>query len=71
METPVPRRNITTRAIRKGDPIPEDRDWEKMSIEDRINAVWDLTLLCLAWNGNAESEPEFQRSVSRVIRRQR
>jgi len=36
--------------------------------EERINAVWELTLLCLAWQGDQTVEPRLQRSVSRVQR---
>ncbi len=62
------RRNITSRVIRRGEPLPEDRDWESLTPAQRIDAVWDLTLLCLAWNGMHSDEPRLQRSVSRVQR---
>jgi len=65
------RRNVTSRLIRRGDPVPEDRDWERLTPAQRIDAVWDLTLLCLAWNGGQPDEPRLQRSVSRVQRSRR
>lgn len=67
METSQNRKNVTTRVIRPGDPLPDDADWETATPEERINAVWDLTLLCLAW-GDQTDEPRLQRSVSRVQR---
>jgi hypothetical protein len=30
--------------------------------------VWDLTLLCLAWQRDHASEPRLQRSISRIQR---
>lgn len=68
METSLNRKNRTARVIRPGDPPPDDCAWETATPEERINAVWDLTLLCLAWQGDQSVEPRLQRSVSRVQR---
>ena len=68
MEASNKRKYMTARVIRPGDPPSDDADWEAATPEERINAVWDLTLLCLAWQGDQISEPRLQRSVSRVQR---
>jgi len=41
------------------------------SPEERIEAVWMLTELCLAWNKPSASEPRLQRTVTRLQRAQR
>jgi hypothetical protein len=61
---------IRTRVIR-GAPEPPDNDWANASPEERIEAVWTLTELCLAWNESSDSEPRLQRTVTRVQRAQR
>ncbi len=38
------------------------------AMEERIEAVWTLTLACLAWRPDGEREPRLDRSVARVIR---
>ena len=63
-----PRKNITSRIIRPGDWMPEDDYWDKFTPEERMNAVWELTLLCLAWQPNQADEPRLQRSISRIQR---
>ena len=68
MDSSKLRPNITTNLIRKGDPIPEDREWENVTAAERIEAVWYLTLLCLSWNGGNDNEPRLQRSVVRIQR---
>jgi hypothetical protein len=65
------RKNITSRVIRKGDPLPEEREWESTTPDERINAVWELTLLCPAWQRDQTGEPRLQRSVSRIQRPRR
>ena len=62
------RKNITSRVIRPGEPLPEGHEWENSTAEERINAVWELTLLCLAWQRDQADEPRLQRSVSRIQR---
>ena len=71
MEPASPRSDVTSRIIRKGDPLPEERDWESSTPEERINAAWDLTLLGLAWNSDQVGEPRLQRSISRIQRPRR
>lgn len=68
MEVTQNRKVITARVIRPGDPVNEEIGWETATPEARINAVWELTMLCLAWNGDKEGEPRLQRSISRVQR---
>jgi hypothetical protein len=62
------RRDMTTRIIRPGEPEPVDVDWLSRTAEERIAAVWELTLLCQAWRQEGAGEPRFNRSVSRVLR---
>lgn len=64
-------KHISVRVIRNGEPEPPDNDWSKASPEERIEAVWTLTELCLAWNQSSTSEPTFQRTVTRVQRARR
>ena len=68
MEVSHKRKDMTARVIRPGDNAPQETGWETATPEERIDAVWELTLLCLAWDGNQGSEPRLQRSVSRVQR---
>ena len=62
---------IRVRVIRDGLPEPPDNDWSMASPEERIEAVWTLTELCLAWNKLSPSEPRLQRTVTRLQRAQR
>ena len=62
---------ITVRVIRDGLPEPPDNDWSMASPEERIEAVWMLTELCLAWNKSSASEPRLQRTVTRLQRARR
>lgn len=64
-------RQITVRVIRDGGPEPPDNDWLNASPEERIEAVWTLTELCMAWNKPLESEPRLQRTVTRLQRAER
>ena len=46
-----------------------DRDaWRDSTMEERIAAVWELTLECLAWSDPDANEPRLQRSVCRIER---
>jgi hypothetical protein len=62
---------ITARVIRGRRPEPPDNDWLNASPEERIEAVWTLTELCLAWNEPSASEPRLQRTITRLQRAQR
>lgn len=68
MEASHNRKHMTTRVIRPDAPPLDDAGWDTATPEERINAVWELTLLCLAWQGDQTDEPRLQRSVSRVQR---
>lgn len=67
------RREITTRILRprshgtkdQGE-LETDSTWS--TPEERIEAVWELTLLCLEWRGEPGRELRLQRSISRVQR---
>jgi len=71
MDSISPRKNITSRVIRPGELPPEEHEWGYATPEERINAVWELTLLCLAWQRDQADEPRLQRSVSRIQRPRR
>jgi hypothetical protein len=62
---------IKVRVIRNGLPEPPDTDWSMASPEERIEGVWTLTELCLAWNKLSPGELRLQRSVTRIQRAQR
>ena len=66
-----PKQNITVRVIRNGRPEPRDDEWKGSSPEERIEAVWTLTELCLAWNQHLAGELRLQRTVTRLQRAQR
>ena len=59
---------ITVRVIRDGSPEPPDNDWSMTTPEERIEAVWMLTELCLMWNNPSTNVPRLQRTVTRVQR---
>lgn len=62
---------ISARVIRDGSPEPPDTDWLAASPEERIEAVWTLTKLCMSWNNGSISEPRLQRTITRLQRAQR
>ncbi|HXR99622.1 MAG TPA: hypothetical protein VN724_03605, partial [Pyrinomonadaceae bacterium] len=62
---------IKVRVMRDGLPEPPDNDWLMASPEERIEAVWTLTKLCLAWNNPSEIESRLQRTVTRLQRGKR
>lgn len=64
-------RQISTRIVRSGALSAENDDWPDTSPEERIEAVWDLTLACLGWSADEPGEPRLQRSHSRVQRQRR
>lgn len=64
------KQGMTVRIIRNG-VEPEDDSWKDSTPEDRIEAVWTLTKLCLAWNNHNIDEPRLQRTVTRIQRRER
>lgn len=65
------REQIKVTVIRDGAPEPWDDDWSMASPEERIEAVWMLTELCLAWNNPSASVPRLQRTITRLQRAQR
>jgi hypothetical protein len=62
------RSGITTRILRPGTEEPKETDWLTMTPSERMDAVWELTLVCHAWTSGASDEPRLQRSVVRVQR---
>jgi hypothetical protein len=63
-------RKITSRVIRPGEQVPSEDYWALATPAERMNAVWELTLLCLQWRPGQNDEPRLQRSISRVQRPQ-
>jgi hypothetical protein len=59
---------MTTRVIRDGHAEPIESEWADSSPEERIEAVWRLTKLCLAWSQELAGEPRLQRTVTRLQR---
>lgn len=59
---------ITSRVIRPGQRAVVEEEWRDSTPAERIEAVWTLTKLCLAWTTDDPDEPRLQRSVSRVQR---
>ena len=57
--------------VRNGEPEPPDNDWAMATMEERIEAVWTLTKICMGWHNSSDTVPELQRTVTRVIRRRR
>lgn len=62
------RDDMTSRVIRPGDPGAVDNEWLDKTVEERIEGVWTLTRILMAWNNGGNHEPRLQRSVSRVHR---
>ena len=54
------RNQITVRVIRDGSPEPRDNDWSLASAEERIEAVWTLTELCLGGINLQPVNPDFK-----------
>ena len=61
-----PNKEISVKIIRDGQAEPFDHGWENSSPEERIEGVWTLTRLCLAWNNHLTDEPRLQRNITRV-----
>lgn len=60
-----------TRVFRNGERPPDEADWSRYTREERMNAVWDLTCTCLAWQVEDPSALRVQRTISRVQRARR
>ena len=65
------REQLSVRVIRDGRSGARDDEWIGTSPEERIEAVWTLTKLCLAWNESPAREPRLQRTVTRLQRARR
>lgn len=61
---------MNIRVIRDARAEPLEDEWSDSSPEERIEAVWTLTRLCLAWNNELADEPRLQRTITRVQRRE-
>jgi hypothetical protein len=62
---------MTGRLVRPGED-PDEFDlafWRAMTGEQRVEALWGMTLDALAiQGGNPDDEPRLQRSVGRLVR---
>ena len=65
-----PESGMSVRTIRDGRPEPFDDALNNSSAEERIEAVWVLTKLCLAWN-HLPDELRLQRTITRIQRASR
>lgn len=65
------RGKLVTRVIRAGERAPAKRAENVSTPETRMEAVWDLTLMCLAWRREPVGELRLQRSVVRIQRARR
>lgn len=65
------KRVVSVRAYRGQDPGEEERDWASATPEERMNAVWELTKLCLLWNAQGQDAQRLQRSIVRIQRSSR
>jgi hypothetical protein len=62
---------VTSRVVRPGEQLPLDDEWLEYTLEERIDAVWELTKQCYAWNRDDPSELRLQRSIGDVQRARR
>jgi len=62
---------MSVRVIRDGKAELHNHEWLDSSPEERIEAVWTLTRMCLAWSDHLADEPRLQRTVTRVQRARR
>ena len=60
MEASHNRKCITARVIRPGDSVLEDEAPDLTTMEERIDAVWELPLLCLAWREIKQVNRDFR-----------
>jgi hypothetical protein len=63
-------KSISVRLIRGGEE-PMDEAWKESTPAERIEAVWTLTKICMAWAGYQTDEPRLQRTITRLQRRER
>ena len=63
-----PNEEMSIRIIRDGQSETFDDEGPGSTPEERIEAVWTLTRLCLAWNNPVTDEPRLQRTVTRIQR---
>ena len=67
-------REVTVRKFALGDQAIEAADrefWAALSAEERLALTWDLVCQHLAWTHPNEPEPRLQRSVFRIVGRER
>ena len=70
MDAEQRRATMTTRILRRDrSTSAPDPEWQGSTMEERIAAVWNLTLECLAWTQPDADQPRLQRSVCRTQRR--
>ncbi|HZF48106.1 MAG TPA: hypothetical protein VE093_05625 [Polyangiaceae bacterium] len=67
------RAQAVTRVIRlhEDDGAFDRATWQGSTMQERIAAVWELTLSCIAFQDPDAPEPRLQRSVVRIERRVR
>jgi hypothetical protein len=65
------KKEISISIIRDGQSETIKNEWADSTPEERIEGVWTLTKLCLAWNNPVTDEPRLQRTVTRIQRSSR
>lgn len=70
MDAVIPNRR-QSRIFRNGEARSQPDPTLQLPPEARMDAVWELTLQCLAWQGIDTIEPRLQRSVVRIQRGRR
>lgn len=71
MSGPSQQKKTYVRTIREPQSEPEEDEWSDFSPSERIEGVWLLTRLCLAWNNQLTNEPRLQRTITRIQRKLR
>ena len=62
-------KKVTGRLIRSDESEPRGNQWLAYSPAERIEAVWMLTKLCLAWSHQLQDEPRLQRTITHIQRK--
>lgn len=62
-------KEMFVRTIRGKNAEIEGHELNALSPSERIELVWILTKLCLAWNNQLQDEPRLQRTVTRIQRK--
>ena len=62
-------KEMFVRTIRGKSAEKEGHELNALSPSERIEMVWILTKLCLAWSNQLQDEPRLQRTATRIQRK--